>query len=91
MDEILQVGLSRGCDFALQSGDLFHELYPSCKCICKTLRLFEKHVFGDKELGFTNYPVEGYDQSYLNFQSGKPSSSRQQESTVSHHLNSWKP
>lgn len=35
-------------DLGLQSGDLFHDLYPTHDCICKTLRIFEKFVFGSK-------------------------------------------
>ncbi len=36
----------------LQSGDLYHDLYPSHECICKTLRIFEKFVFGSRSHRF---------------------------------------
>jgi metallophosphoesterase superfamily enzyme len=71
LEEILSIGERENVDFALQSGDLFHDLYPSHDCICKTLRIFEKHVFGEKERTFHHYPLRGEDGNSLNFLSGK--------------------
>lgn len=72
VEEILSVGVdpANRIDFALQSGDLFHELFPSHECICKTFRIFEKHVFGEKEEGnFDFVPVPGLNESNMNFMS----------------------
>jgi DNA repair exonuclease SbcCD nuclease subunit len=71
LDEILQIGENLEVDLALQSGDLFHDLYPTHQCICKTLRIFDSHVFGDKTHRFNYYPIEGVDSSYVNLLSGK--------------------
>lgn len=52
LEEILEIGTRNSVDLALQSGDLFHDLYPSHDCICRTLRIFEKFVFGARTNNF---------------------------------------
>ena len=71
LDEILDIGDQLEVDLALQSGDLFHELYPSHECICKTLRIFEKYVFGERVHKFKYFPIEGVDHSFVNLLSGR--------------------
>src|SRR3990167_1798020 len=66
-EEVLLIGEDDGVDLALQSGDLYHDLYPTHECICKTLRIFEKFVFGQKEHSFKHYCFEGDDPGELNF------------------------
>lgn len=52
LEEILEIGERHQVDLGLQSGDLYHDLYPSHECICKTLRIFEKFVFGSRSHRF---------------------------------------
>ena len=63
----MQIAEEENVDLALQSGDLYHDLYPSHECICKTLRIFEKYVFGQRGHNFKHYCFPGDDPEELNF------------------------
>jgi DNA repair exonuclease SbcCD nuclease subunit len=67
LEEILQIAENENVDLALQSGDLYHDLYPSHECICKTLRIFERYVFGQKDHDFKHYCFPGDDPEALNY------------------------
>ncbi len=71
LEEILRIGVEKEVDIALQSGDLYHELFPTHSCMCRTLRIFEKYVFGDKKHGFQYIPPEGLENIKMNFELGK--------------------
>ena len=70
LEEILRIGHNHGADLALQSGDLFHDLFPSQNTLCNTLKIFEDKVFGEKEHHFRYYAQAGVDHSYMNLLSG---------------------
>lgn len=66
LEEILKIGHSLGADLALQSGDLFHDLFPTQNTLCNTLKIFEEQVFGEKEHMFQYYAQNGVDHSFMN-------------------------
>jgi hypothetical protein len=72
LEEILKIANDLGVDLALQSGDLFHDLFPSQNCLCSTLKIFEEQVFGEKDHNFKYYAQEGVDHSFMNLLSGTP-------------------
>lgn len=71
MEEILKIGNDIGADFALQSGDLFHDLSPSQNCLCRTLKIFEEQVFGEREHKFKYYEQSGVNHEYMNLLASK--------------------
>jgi len=66
-EEILQVAKRNKVDFILLGGDLFHELTPSQGCLYRSIRLFQKYVFGGGDLSYETKTLSGpFPANYLN-------------------------
>ncbi len=66
-EEILQVAKRNKVDFILLGGDLFHELTPSQGCLYRSIRLFQKYVFGGGDLSYETKTLAGpFAANYLN-------------------------
>ena len=62
-EEILKVSRSKGVDFLLMGGDLFHHHNPSKKTIIRTSNILQKYVYGQKD---HKYEVYCYEPNFKN-------------------------